>query len=812
MTKHVLSASQLYRSCPLDWLTSLSDATSPGFHGQDRAVDAIRFGVEMPHPGYNVYVASSAGTGRVDLTRQVIDMVAKKRPTPDDWCYLFNFNSTHEPIAVKLSSGQGKLLSKDVDKLLQILLTNIPATFKSDEYRNRLAPVKQTFDRREPDAVKALAELAKSESVAMLRTAQGYHLAPMHNNIALAQDDFDKLSPEQRKTLSQALERYNVLLTRMLEDLPKWEDEMKDEIENINIEIVTHIVTPLVEQLKQTYASHPDVIRYLEALRDDVIDNFPDFLDNNEDGAPHNPKARARDPEFRRYRVNTLVSHSEQNGAPIIYEMNPTFQNVMGRMENVAYMGTLITDLTLIKPGALHRANGGYLLLDADKILQRPYVWEGLKRSLTSQEIKIEPVEEWMSQNSTLSLSPQPIALEIKLVLLGDRETYQLLSEYDPDFIELFKILADFNEECEYNAENVGRYSEWLHKSIEQEKLQPFTDAALAKVIEHASRLSEDSERLTLRNQAILDVMREASHWAMRLSQDRGPTAEACPPPCLKVQREHVCKALSERKRRSSQAEESIQKEILRDTLLIDTTGERIGQVNALTVLEQGDYCFGLPTRVTATARMGEGKIVDIERETDLSGALHSKGVMILSAYLTSTFQPHKAFSVSATLAFEQSYALVDGDSASGAELCALLSAIGRFPLRQDLALTGAVNQFGQLQAIGGVNEKIEGFFQICSQRGLSGTQGVIIPAANIKNLMLEDSVTDAVRQGQFHLYAVDSIEEAASMLTGLPWESHEPYSDSVVKRMVSRLDVYERNAAEDTTRPHWPRSSKDKP
>lgn len=811
MTLRSLPASQLYRNCPTDWLTPASDDPSTGLHGQERAVDAIRFGIEMTHPGYNIYVASSAGTGRVDLTRQVVAPFAEQCPTPCDWVYLFNFNSTHQPIAVQLPSGLGKALCKDAEKLLQTLLTNIPAAFKSDEYRNRLIPIKHIYEGREPEEVKTLATQASSEDVIMLRTPQGYHLAPRQNDKALVQEEFDKLPADQRKRIAQALDKYNVLLTRTLEQLPPWEDEMQDAIENINIEMVTRIVNPLVDHMKCTYSAYADVIRYLDAMRDDVIDNFPDFLDNSDDGTPHNPKSRAKDAEFRRYRINPLVSHSERAGAPIVYEMNPTFQNVMGRLENIAHMGTLTTDLTLIKPGALHNANGGFLLLDADKILQRPYVWEGLKRSLTSREIKIEPVEEWMSQNSTLSLSPAPIPLDIKLILLGDRETCHLLSEYDPDFTELFKVLADFNEECAYNADNVRRYSAWLCQSIAAEKLQPFSQDALAKVIEHASRLSEDNERLILRNQTILDVMREASHWAIRESRQR-PISQAPASDSDQVTRLHVDRALSERRRRSAQAEEQLHQEILRNTLLIDTSGERIGQINALTVLEIGDYSFGLPSRVTATTRMGEGKVIDIERETDLSGSLHSKGVMILSAYLTSAFQPHKAFSVSATLAFEQSYALVDGDSASGAELCALLSAIGRLPLRQDLAITGAVNQFGQLQAIGGVNEKVEGFFSICEQRGLTGRQGVIIPGANIKNLMLDEPVVAAVSAGRFHIYAVDNIEEAASLLTGLDWDTPEPHIESILKRINNRLDVYERNAAEDTTRPHWPRSHKDKP
>lgn len=800
MSTSPLRPEQLYRHCPTEWLASANTDPSGGFYGQERAVDAIRLGIEMTHPGYNVYVASSAGAGRVELTREVVAGFAGRRKSAGDWCYVYNFNSSHEPIAIWLPSGMGRTFSKDIEKLILSLLTTLPAAFKSEEYRNRLIPIKQSYERSEPEEVRSLATQARAEDVIMLRTPQGYHLAPCQNGKALEQTEFDKLPAEKRKHISQALDKYNVLLTRTLESLPPWEEEMQDAIENINIEVVTRIVNPMVEHLRNGYPEHPEIQRYLEALRDDVIANFPDFLDNNDDGAPHNPKSRAKAPEFRRYCVNPLIAANDTDSAPIVYEMNPTFQNVMGRLENLAYMGTLTTDLTLIKPGALHRANGGYLLLDADKILQRPYVWEGLKRSLTSKEIKIEPVEEWMSQNATLSLSPQPIPLDIKLILLGDRETYHLLSEYDSDFTELFKIYADFNEECEYNADSVARYADWLKQSVKAEQLLPFSADALAKVIEHASRLAEDSERLILRNHTILDVMRESSHWASR---------ETSVP---EVTRAHVCRALAERRRRSSQIEQQLQQEILRKTLLIDTDGMVTAQVNALTVLENGDICFGLPSRITATARMGDGKIIDIERETDLSGALHSKGVMILTAYLTSTFQPHKAFSVTATLAFEQSYAEVDGDSASGAELCALLSAIGRLPLRQDLALTGAVNQFGQLQAVGGVNEKIEGFFAICDRRGLTGKQGVIIPQANIKNLMLEEPVVAAVAEGRFHLYAVDTIEAAAALLTGIPWDTQDPHSDCILKRMSSRLDSYERHAAEDSTRPHWPRSPKDKP
>ncbi|CBL46798.1 Predicted Lon protease (S16) [gamma proteobacterium HdN1] len=824
-----LTPEQLYRHCPTAWLQSAQKSPTQesadqgtltdgehrntgssqerrGAHGQERAIEAIRFGIGMNATGYNLYVASSPGAGRVELTQDVITAVAKYCKPPSDWCYVHNFKSAHEPIALELAHGLGRTLSKEIERLILSLLNSLPAAFKSDEYRNRLIELKQNHEQHEPKEVQQLATQALNEDVLMARNPQGYRLMPAKAGMALEQSEFDALPDDVRKRIGQALEKYNLLLTRLLEELPTWQDEMQDAIETINLEFVTRIVAPAIDQLQQRYAQSTEVVAYLEAVKEDIISNFPDFLDNNDDGTPHNPRARAKSPELRRYCVNALVSGGDAGCAPIIYEMNPTFQNVMGRLENLAYKGTVTTDLTLIKPGALHRANGGYLMLDADKILQRPYVWEGLKRSLTSREIKIEPVEEWMSQNATISLAPQPIPLEIKLILLGSRETWHLLSEYDPDFTELFKVYADFNEECEYNEENAARYCAWMQQGIETEKLLPFSDDALARIIEYASRLAEDRERLILRNQTILDILRESSHWARSTEICHEPVQQG-----IKVQRHHVDRALHERHLRSAQLEQQLQQEILRNTLVVDTQGTAIGQINGLTVLEVGAHSFGLPARITATARMGEGKIINIEREAELSGALHSKGVMILSAYLTNTFLPNKPFSVVATLVFEQSYAQIDGDSASGAELCALLSAIGRIPLRQDLAITGAVNQFGQLQAVGGVNEKIEGFFAICQQRGLSGTQGVIIPRANLKHLMLDQSVVAAVLAGQFHIYAADTIEAAASLLTGLPWDVHAPSDPCILRSINTRLDHFTRYMSEESLLPHWPRRQNDK-
>jgi predicted ATP-dependent protease len=514
----------------------------------------------------------------------------------------------------------------------------------------------------------------------------------------------------------------------------------------LNREITLFAVGHRMAELRGAYTDQPDVLAYLDAFEHDVIDNVEDFRRGEDGGSGEGASLGSQRPSLRRYQVNVLVDHSDADGAPVVYEDNPSYQNLVGRVEHLSQLGTLITDFTLIKPGALHHANGGYLLLDAHKVLLQPYAWEGLKRALFSRQIRIESLAQLFSLVSTVSLEPDPIPLRLKVVLVGERLLYYLLCHYDPDFPKLFKVAADFNERIERNDESNQLYARLLGTLAREHQLKPLDRSAVARVIDHSARLAGDAERLSVHIGGIADLLQEADYCAADVQQ-----------------------AIDGQIRRVDRMRERLYEEIQRGTILVDTDGERIGQVNGLSVIDLGNFAFGQPSRITATARLGEGDLVDIEREVELGGAIHSKGVLILSNFLASRYAPNRPLSLSASVVFEQSYGMVEGDSASLAELCALLSALAQLPIRQSLAVTGSVNQHGQVQPIGGVNEKIEGFFDVCRARGLTGQQGVLIPAANAKHLMLRDDVVEAANAGQFHVYPVDTVDQALELLTGVP-------------------------------------------
>ncbi|MCS7222473.1 MAG: ATP-binding protein [Anaerolineae bacterium] len=759
-----LPPESLYRRCDpqqfnFETTEELEDLTE--VIGQPRAVEAVRFGVGIERAGYNIFALGPAGTGKHSLVRQFLERQAAAEPVPSDWCYVHNFEQPHRPRALRLPPGVGVQLRDDMKRLIEDLHTALVSAFESDEYRTRQRVIEEEFKERQERAFEGLQQRAQERGFALLRTPAGLVFAPLRGSEVLPPEEFQKLPEAERKRLKDEVEILQKELQDIILQMPRWEREARERVRALDREVTNFAVGSLFDELRKKYADLAEVVDYLNAVQRDVVENVRDFLrpeepPSSDTSGPPIPYPLIRPSSLRRYQVNVLVDHSASKGAPVIYEDNPTYQNLLGRVEHLAQMGMLVTDFNLIKPGALHRANGGYLILDARKVLLMPFAWEGLKRALQSRQIRIEPIDQLLSLISTVSLDPEPIPLDIKVALLGDRLLYYLLCELDPDFGELFKVAADFSEEMDRTPENQLLYARLIATQVRREKLRPFDRSAVARIIEHSSRLAEDAEKLSARMRGIIDLLREADYWA-------GEAGHSV------VSATDVQRAIDAQIYRANRMQERLREEVLRGTILIDTDGAKVGQVNGLSVMTLGDYSFGHPSRITARVWMGKGEVINIEREVEMSGPIHSKGVLILSGFLGARYAADQPLSLSASLVFEQSYSGVEGDSASSAELYALLSAIAEVPIKQSLAVTGSVNQHGQIQPIGGVNEKIEGFFDVCKARGLTGEQGVLIPAANVKNLMLRQDVVEAVAAGKFHIYPIETIDQGIEILTGIP-------------------------------------------
>lgn len=721
--------------------------------GQERVLEAIEIGIDIDAEGFNLYAMGSSGLGRHTLIKEALRARADQRPAPGDWCYVANFQDPYRPHTLSLPAGRGGRLRQDMERLVDDLISAIPTAFQGDEYRRRAAEIDNEFSQREEQAAQELGKRAAERGILLMRGPNGFTLMPGKNDQALSADEYQQLPDAEKQRIEAAMEVMKEELKETMSLLPRWHREMRQRYIRLNRETVALTVAGFMDDLRAAYREFPSVLTYLEQVARDVVENLDQF---RQAGEVEGGQVTARDPAFKRYRVNVLVDNGEARGAPVIFEDNPTYQNLLGRVEQIAHLGTLQTDFTLIKPGALHRANGGFLLLDVEKTLTNPFAWEGLKRVLRSREIRIESLEHQLSLVSTVSLEPQPIPAALKVVLIGDRLLFYLLKEYDPEFGLLFKIAADFSEELPRNPGNELLYARLIATLQRRESLRNISSDGVARILEQCARRAGDGERLSLHLGGLLDLLQESDYQAERQGSPI-------------IHRVHVQGAIDARLHRSNQLQTRLREEILRGVVRIETDGLQLAQVNGLTVLDLGDFRFGAPARISATARLGEGEFIDIERETELGGPIHSKGVLILTSYLGERYAKHQPLPVVASLVMEQSYGVIEGDSASAAELCALLSALGDLPLKQSLAITGSINQRGQMQAIGGVCEKIEGFFDICNARGLAGEHGVIIPAANVKDLMLRHEVVEAAREGRFHIYAVDHVEQAMALLSGLP-------------------------------------------
>ncbi len=729
--------------------------------GQGRALGAIEFGVGMRREGYNLFAMGPEGIGRRTVVRRHLEAQAKTLPPPSDWCYVFNFQTPHKPRALQLPSGKAPAFHASMERMVGDLRAAVPAAFETDEYRNRRQQIEAEFGERQERVLQELGERARTQNIALIRTPTGFGFGPMSGDAVMEPEEFRKLPAAEKERLEELVSSLQKELERVLHDLPKWRRESMHKLRELNREVTRAAVNSTLDELKAEYRAVPKVQDYLAEVQEDMLANAEAFRQSKE-GEPATlfgiPLAHgdASEATLRRYAVNVLIEHAGAAGAPIAFEDNPSHDALLGRIEHLSQMGALVTDFTLIKAGALHRANGGYLVLDALKLLSQPFAWAALKRALRSREIRTQSLGQELSLISTVSLEPEPIPLEVKVVLVGQRLLYYLLHAYDPEFAALFKVAVDFEEDMPRGPQNDLLYARVIGALARKQGLRPLERAAVARVIEQSSRDAGDAGKLSVSMQALVDLLHESDYWAVKAGR-------------AVIAAHDVQRAVDAQVERADRVRQRLLENVLRGNQLIDTAGERAGQVNGLAVAQLGSFAFGMPQRITARVRLGSGGVVDIERESELGGPIHTKGVMILSGYLAGRYAPGRPLALSASLVFEQNYGALEGDSASSGELYALLSALAGAPLKQSLAVTGSVNQHGDVQAIGGVNEKIEGFFDLCRARGLGGGQGVLIPRANVQHLMLREDVVAAVAEGKFAVYAVGTADEGIELLTGVP-------------------------------------------
>ena len=732
--------------------------------GQERAIRALEFGLGIQKLGFNIYVAGPPGTGKTTAVKRFLEEVARGKAVPSDWCYVYNFRDSYRPQALRLPPGRGRELQKDVKNLVEGARREIPRVFESEEYAAKREETTQGFQRQKQELLSQMGEKAQAEGFFLQMSPMGLLIIPVMEGKPLSEEEFMALSPEVKEGVLKKREGLQEELKRAMRQLTGLEKKANEALRKLDQEVALYAVGPPVSELIEEYDDLPEVVAYLKKVRDDIAENLALFRGEAQ-AQPISPfpTPGAAELPFRKYEVNVVVDNSELKGAPVVMEFNPTYNNLFGRIEKEAQFGALITDFTMIRGGSLHRANGGYLVLPAEEVLRNPFSWDSLKRAIRSEEIAVEEAGERLGFVTTKSLRPESIPLDAKVVLIGQPTPYHLLYTWDEDFSELFKVKADFDTRMDRTDENTRDYAAFVCTLCGEEGLKHLDASALAKVIEHSSRLAEDQEKLSARFGEISDIIREASFYA---AQEDSAYVTAV----------HVQKAIEEKFYRSSLFQERVNEMIERGTVMIDAVGEEVGQVNGLSVFSLGDITFGQPSRITVSVGLGREGIMDIEREAKLGGPIHTKGVLILSGYLVEKYAQDKPLSLSARLVFEQSYSEVDGDSASSTELYALLSNLSGLPIKQGIAVTGSVNQKGEVQAIGGVNEKIEGFFETCQAKGLTGetssssveTQGVLIPESNEQNLMLKEEVVKAVSEGKFHIWAVRTVDEGIEILTGV--------------------------------------------
>jgi lon-related putative ATP-dependent protease len=724
--------------------------------GQERAVRALKFGLGIRDQGFNIYVAGYPGTGRKTAVKNFVEEIARGEPVPPDWCYVNNFSNQYEPNAIQLPAGKGKQFQADVKNLIESSRTALPKAFESDDYAARREATIRGLEKQRKELIDKLNAKAQQEGFIIQSTPIGLLLIPVVNGKPLKEEELLSLPQKTKDLIQEKRDRLESELRNTMRQFLDMERKIREELKKLNRNIALYAIGNIVEDLIEKYKAMAEITAYLKDVQNDILDNIAQFVKRGEpqEQMPF-PVPWMKEVSFRKYEVNVIVDNSDVKGALVVMDFNPTYQNLFGTTEKEAQFGALVTDFTMIRGGSLHKANSGYLIIPVEGLLRNPFSYEGLKRALRDEKIIIEEPQERFGFISTKGLKPQPIPLSIKVVLIGNPYLYQQLFTLDMEFKELFKVKAEFDTTMARTEENVKQYAAFVCTICQKENLKHLDVSGLAKLVEYSQRLAEDQQKLSTRFAEVADIIREANFYA---TQEKSKL----------VTGSHVKKAIEEKIYRSKLIQEKIQEMIQREILLIDTDAEKVGQVNGLSVMGLGDFAFGSPSRVTASVGLGREGVIDIEREAKMGGPIHTKGVLILSGYLNEKYARDKPLSLSARLVFEQNYGGVEGDSASSTELYAMLSALSGLPIKQSLAVTGSVNQKGEVQAIGGVNEKIEGFFEVCKAKGFTGHQGVMIPESNIQNLMLKEEVVDAVKAGRFHIYSVKTIDEGIEVLTGV--------------------------------------------
>jgi lon-related putative ATP-dependent protease len=756
-----LGIEELYRCCdPSVFTFSTTDELQEDIEtiGQDRALRAIDFGLNLESSGFNIFMLGENGTGKMTTIRKLLSKKAAEEPVPPDWCYVYNFADPDTPLAISLSPGQAPLFYRDMEELVKALQTEIPKIFESKEYEKQKNKLMENFQKKQKALFTGLEEDAEAKGFSIRKSVTGLMIVPMKKSgEPLTEEEYEALDDKTKEKIDEIGKQLQEKLNDIVREGREGEKSLKTQQVTLEREAALAVVGHLMDDVKQKYLGHEKITSYLADVTEDILNHLDDFK-SQEEQTPPLPFMRLQksEPTYTRYTVNVLVSNKDVKGAPCIYESNPTYFNLLGRLEHKFQYGIATTDFSMIKAGSLHRANGGYIVINVLDLLRNMFSYDALKRAIKNREIKIEDIWEQYRLISTTTLRPEAIPLSVKVILVGTPYLYYLLYSLDEEYRELFKVKADFDNRMDTTEETIHKYAAFIASTSKKDKTLPFDRTGVAKIVEHGARLAGHQKKLSSQFSEVSDLIREASYWAKQSGS-------------LIVKDEHVEKALEEKIYRNNRIEERIQEMMVEGTIIVDTEGEKVGQINGLAVLGMGDYLFGKPSRITAKTYTGKGGVVNIERETKMSGKIHEKAILIISHYINSTYARKKPISFSASITFEQLYDMVEGDSASCAELFVILSSLAEIPLRQNLAITGSMDQHGDVQPIGGVNEKIEGFFDLCKVRGLDGTHGVVIPRKNLSNLMLKKEVVDAVRNGKFAIYAISRVEEGVELFTGMP-------------------------------------------
>ena len=783
----------------LDFETTDELASLEGMIGQERASSALELALDIDEADFNLFISGPPGTGRNTALKAYVERVAARKSTPPDWGYIYNFRDHSQPEPISLPCGNMRALAADMDELIDTVRRDVPKVFESDDYRARIETAMQAIQARRQEMTETLERTANEAGFTLRSAPAGITPVPVRNGQALSEQEYAALPGHDKESITERASRLQRDVNRTMTDIRRLGKAAQEEAREVDKEIVRFTLTPIIDELQEKYAEHPAIVAYLDEVEADMVERL-EILKPGE-ATPGVAEASSPDEDpFIRYRVNDIVDNTMCDCAPIVFEHNPTYYNVFGRIDYRARMGTHLTDHMMVKGGAIHEANGGYLVLQARELLSNPLSWQTLKRTLRSREIRIENMGEQNSPLPSSTLRPKPIPLNAKIVLVGTPDILRLLQVRDEDFRRHFKVVAYFDTVMDRTAENVAKYAAFVATRSREEGLKPFHKSAVARMIDHSSRLAGHQEKLTTRFMDVADILSEANYWANSTEEDL-------------VMDVHVEKAIEQRRYRSSMTEDRLRELIEDGTIHISTDGKVVGQVNGLAVLAFGDARFGKPSRITARVSLGRGQLVNVERETKLSGKIHDKGFLVLTGYLRGKYGHDKPLSLHASIGFEQSYSSVDGDSASSTELYALLSAVSEVPVAQGIAVTGSVDQNGNVQAIGGATQKIEGFFEVCKAKGITGSQGVVVPRDNLKNLALNDEVTSAVEAGRFHVYGVSTIDEGIEVLTGLPAGQRQEdgtYPEGTVHHNVERRLAEMAKSARNFSNTDGPSRSKD--